>query len=129
MTTGNIVEIFQPFQVTIPENVRYWEDEDTGVIIKRGQIVTISQRSARSNNLRFALLRNRVLMKDGQYVFAFREEVVKVTPGDKKNLVTPIRGPNVKKEEHVSKVEDENKKATEEKVDILQQEYEEDTLE
>lgn len=82
---------FTPFKVTVPDVVRYWEDESTGVIIKRGQVVTINQRQMRSMELKFALMRNRVLMTEGQVIFAFKGQLVKLAPGEHKNLVTIIK--------------------------------------
>ena len=101
---GQINEIFQNFQVTIPEGKRYWEDDSTGLIIKRGQIVEVNQRQFRSNELKFALIRSQVLMKSGQCVFAFKDHLVKVIPGDNKNLVTDIN--EVKNETKEKLIED-----------------------
>lgn len=90
MTGTQVVDIFQEFQVTIPEGQRYWEDDSTGVIIKKGQLVTIGPRQFRSSELRFALLRNQVLIKSGQAQFAFRRKIVKVSPGEKKNIIEDV---------------------------------------
>lgn len=95
---GKINEVFQPFQVTVPEGRRYWEDDSTGVFIKKGLIVTINPRQFRSNELRFALLRSQVLMVEGECSFAFRDKLVNVKPGKGKNIIIdfdPITKENV----------------------------------
>lgn len=90
MTGTQVLDIFQNFQVTIPEGKRFWEDDSTGVTIKQGQLVTIGPRQFRSAELRFALLRNQVLIKSGVAQFVFKEKVVKVTPGNKKNIIEEL---------------------------------------
>jgi hypothetical protein len=78
---------FETFKVTIPDNRRYWEDESTGVSIKRGQIVEIGPRQFRSAELRFAMIRSQVLVVEGKAVFAFRENMVTITPGKGANAI------------------------------------------
>lgn len=87
-------EIFQNFQVTIPEGKRYWEDDSTGLIVKRGQIVEVNQRQFRSSELRFGLIRSQVLIKSGQCQFAFKDHIVKITPGNNKNIVVDLEVQN-----------------------------------
>jgi hypothetical protein len=81
-------KVFEPFTVTVQENRRYWEDESTGVMVKKGQFVKIGPRQFRSAELRFALIRSQVIITEGEAVFAFRENIVKITPGKNgKNIV------------------------------------------
>lgn len=89
--TGKINEVFQNFQVTIPEGKRYWEDDSTGLIIKKGQVVEVNQRQFRSAELRFGLIRSQVLMKTGECTFAFKDTLVKIKPGNNKNIVIDIK--------------------------------------
>ena len=88
--TGNINDEFQNFFVKLPEGKRYWEDDGTGLIIKKGQTAEVNRRQFRSSELRFGLLRSQVLIESGQCVFVFRDKLVKVTPGDKKNIIVDL---------------------------------------
>lgn len=82
---------FKTFKVTIPDSRRYWEDDETGVSIKKGQIVEIGPRQFRSAELKFALIRSQVLMVSGKAVFAFRENMVTVIPGlNGKNIIESV---------------------------------------
>lgn len=89
---GQVNEVFQNFQVTVPEGRRYWEDDSTGLIIKKGQIVEVNQRQFRSNELKFALIRSQILIKSGECVFAFKDHLVKVKPGNNKNITIDLNG-------------------------------------
>ncbi len=82
---------FKPFKVSCPENRRYWEDEGSDILVKRGAIVQINSRHFRSRELRFALLRSQLLLVEGECWFAFREEIVHIRPGkNNKNYVISI---------------------------------------
>jgi hypothetical protein len=79
---------FVPFIVTVQEGRRYWEDETTGVMLKSGKFVEIGPRQFRSAELRFALIRSQVIITKGEAIFAFRENMVRITPGPNgKNIV------------------------------------------
>lgn len=83
------MEEFKPFVVTVPETCRYWEDESTGVLIKRGQDATIGARQFRSTELRQGLFRNRVLIKSGEAKFVYKNSMITISEGtDGKNKIT-----------------------------------------
>ena len=83
---------FEKFTITVPENVRYWEDESTGIIVQRNKPpVTINSRQFRSHELKFGLLRNRILIKEGECRFVFKGQIIEAKPGDHKNLIKVIR--------------------------------------
>jgi len=105
--TGN--ETFKPFKVSIPIERRYWEDESTGVVIKQGQLVEIGPRQFRSSELRFALLRNQVLIKDGVAEFAFKDKLVRVTPGKNKNIIIDVEENKNETEKNVEENKNEDK--------------------
>lgn len=89
---------FESFTVTVPDNVRYWEDESTGIIVQRNKPpITINSRQFRSSELRFGLMRNRVIIKDGDCKFVFKGQIVEIKPGNQKNLITVIRDVDGKK--------------------------------
>jgi hypothetical protein len=122
-------DIFKPFEITLPPGRRYWEDDATGVLVKQGQTKTIGQRDFRSVELRFALMRSQVLIKTGEVVFAFKDNIIKLTPGENKNLITIVSGPEAIKapevqneipKENVAKVsiKEETKKNKKVKVDM-----------
>ena len=107
MTEGNDIMEFTPFKIKTREPLRYWEDESTGVLVKRGHIVNIDNKKLfRSAELRFALIRSQLVMVEGHATFVFRGQIVKVTPGkDEKNIVTvlandgvPVKGLDAKVE-------------------------------
>lgn len=86
------LEVFQNFEVMLPEGKRYWEDESTGLVLKRGQTADVGPRQFRSAELRFALIRSQVLMKTGECKFAFRAQMVNIKPGENgKNIVMDIK--------------------------------------
>jgi hypothetical protein len=88
-----VMDTFEPFEIGLPVGRRYWEDESTGLSLKRGQTTIVQRKHARSAELRFALMRSQVLIKSGVHEFAFREKIVKVRPGENKNLIVD-RGVN-----------------------------------
>lgn len=90
-----ILDEFKPFKVTIPDLKRYWEDESTGVIIKRGQTVEISQRQFRSYELKIAIMRSNVLLKE-KCRFAFKDQIIEASPGNNKNLIKILNKENGK---------------------------------
>lgn len=89
---------FKPFKVKVPDNRRYWEDDTTGVVVKRGQEVEINQKDFRSSELKAALLRNYVLIVEGECEFAYKENIVKIKKGkESENSVTIVSGPDYDK--------------------------------
>jgi hypothetical protein len=105
---------FKSFKITVPENKRYWEDDTTGVVVKRGQVVEINQRDFRSSELKSALLRNWVLIVEGECEFVYKENIVKMTKGEDGNKREIISGPEYEetKKEEIEKIKkpDKNKK-------------------
>jgi len=106
--SGNILGEFTPFKIKIPENVRYWEDETTGVLIRKGKEHIVRQQQFRSAELKFGIMRNRVLLADGEECkFAFKGQIVHVKSGKTKNLITVIQG--LEKGKIISKESTKNK--------------------
>lgn len=95
---------FKEFKVTVPENRRYWEDDTTGVLVKRGQDVTITQRQFRSVELKTALLRSQVLVKEGECNFVYKDNLIKITPGNDKNNIEVISGPEYQEKKETKKI-------------------------
>lgn len=86
---------FKPFKVTT--NKRYWEDEDFGILVKKGREFTIYPKHLRSYMLKFSIVRGDVqLVKDEKTIFAFKGRIMSIVGGDNKNLITII-GENGKK--------------------------------
>lgn len=106
---------FKDFKVTIPETRRYWEDDTTGVLIKRGQSVNIGPRQFRSAELKSALLKSQVLVQEGECVFVFKDNTVKMTPGNQINIIEIIKGPEYKPKEEV-KIEEVKKEKPKNKI-------------
>jgi hypothetical protein len=87
---------FKEFKVTVPKNRRYWEDDTTGVLIKQGQTVTIAPRQFRSAELKSALLKSQVLVCEGECRFVYKENQMKISPGNEVNTIEVIAGPEFK---------------------------------
>jgi len=86
---------FKPFKVTTKK--RYWEDDDFGIMIKRGKEFTIYPKHLRSYMLKFSIVRGDVqLIKDEKTIFAFKGRIMSIVGGEDKNLITII-GENGKK--------------------------------
>ena len=84
-------DVFKPFIVTVPETCRYWEDDSTGVLIKRGKDVEIGLKQFRSIELRQGLFRNRVLIKSGEAKFVYKGSMITISEGtDGKNKITEV---------------------------------------
>lgn len=96
---------FKEFKVTVPDNRRYYDDETSGVLIKRGAIVPIGQRQFRSVELKHALLKSQVLIAEGECRFVYKDNLLRITKGEnQKNLIEVIEGPE-KAKEVVQKIE------------------------
>lgn len=96
---------YKEFKVSVPGTVRYWEDEDTGLIVKNGQRMPVNKRQFRSSTLKFSLVRNRLLVSEGECIFAFNGKMIRVTPGKNKNIISEI---NLTKESVVDNKPKEN---------------------
>jgi len=84
---GEKIKVFK-----ITTNKRYWEDEDFGILVKRGAVFDIYPKHLRSYLLKFAIMRGDViLLKDEKCMFGFKGRIFKIIGGDKKNLITIIQ--------------------------------------
>ena len=87
--------VFKPFKVTT--NRRYWEDEDSGILVRKGRDFTIYPKHLRSYMLKFAIVRGDVKLLEGEKViYAFKGRIMSIVGGADKNLITII-GENGKK--------------------------------
>jgi len=107
--TGNIGQPateFKNFMVTVPEGRRYWDDDTTGLMVKKGKPAEINTRLFRSAELKFALVRNQLLIISGECVFAFKNKMIKIVPGKNKNIIIDLdEVKNEKKSEPIIEVQ------------------------
>jgi hypothetical protein len=99
-------------KIKLSENLRYFEDDATGLTLKKKEVLQIYPKHLRSAELRFLLLRNKILLEEGELEFTFRGDIIKVKPGkDGKNIIINNN------EEKNSKVVQEKKEEVEIKIE------------
>jgi len=82
-------EEIKSFKITT--NRRYWEDEDFGILVKRGAQFSIYPKHLRSYMLKFSIMRGDVLLVEGEKcTFGFKGRILDVVGGKDKNLITII---------------------------------------
>lgn len=92
-----VVPAFKSFKVTVPDNVRYWEDEMTGLIVRKGRLVEVNPKHFRGMELKFAIMRSFVRIAEGEAIFLFKGNLIKAVPGENKNLIEVLEGPEAGK--------------------------------
>ena len=82
-------ETIKTFKITT--NRRYWEDEDFGIMVKRGAQFTIYPKHLRSYMLKFSIMRGDVnLVEKETCTFGFKGRIFDIVGGKDKNLITII---------------------------------------
>ena len=80
-------ETVKTFKITT--NRRYWEDDDFGILVKRGAQFTIYPKHLRSYMLKFSIMRGDVnLVEKETCTFGFKGRIFDIIGGKDKNLIT-----------------------------------------